>query len=156
MIHMKAKAKTEDFIVYDATEKVLGRLATGVAKQLLSGKKVAVVNAESAIITGSPKVLAAKYKTRLDLQDKANPEHSPYWSRRPDMLVKRVIRGMLPYHRPKGKSAYRLLRVFIGVPEELKGAKPVEYKGKEPDRLYVKYTKVSELSKALGYRKFER
>ncbi|MCL4403262.1 MAG: 50S ribosomal protein L13 [Candidatus Marsarchaeota archaeon] len=153
---MSAKAKEEDYIVYDATEKVLGRLATGVAKQLLSGKKVAVVNAESAIITGSPKVLAAKYKTRLDLQDKANPEHSPYWSRRPDMLVKRVIRGMLPYHRPKGKSAYRLLKVYMGVPEELKGAKRVEYESKDPDRLYVRYTKISELSKALGYRKFER
>ncbi len=152
----EGKEKAGDYVVFDATEKVLGRLATSAAKELLAGKKVAIINAESAIITGDPKVLTAKYKTRLDLQDKANPEHSPYWPRRPDMLVKRVVRGMLPYHRPKGKTAFRLLRVFMGVPDEFKGVKPVEYKGKEPDKLYVRYTRISELSKALGYNKFEK
>ncbi len=156
MVSMGMKIKADEYVVFDAKEKILGRLATGVAKQLLAGKKVAVINAEEAIMTGDPKVLAAKYKTRLDLQDKANPEHSPYWPRRPDMLVKRVIRGMLPYHRPKGKTAYRLLRVFMGMPDELKGTKPTEYASKEPAKLYVRYTRIADLSKALGYRKFEK
>lgn len=148
------KINTKDFEVYDAKDKILGRLSTHVAKQLLSGKKIAIINAEQAIMSGSKKSLKAKYQTRLDLQEKENPEHSPYWSRRPDFLVKRVIRGMLPYHRKAtGKDAYRRLLVFNGVPEEFKGIKPTEIKSKDPRALYSGYTRISELSQLLGYSK---
>ena len=37
----------------DAKDRVLGRVASTVAKELLNGKKVAIVNAEMAFITGS-------------------------------------------------------------------------------------------------------
>src|SRR5579875_1660977 len=111
---------TNDVIVFDANDKVLGRLASTAAKNLLQGKSVAVINAENAVISGNKHTIAARYRTRLNLIEKANPEHSPYWSRRPDMLVKRIIRGMLPYNRPRGKSAYRRLKVYIGVPDELR------------------------------------
>ncbi len=148
----KAEQEPTRYDVYDAEGKVLGRLASAVAKQLVMGKSVAVVNASKAVISGKGGVIAARYKTRLDLKESENPEHSPYWSRRPDMLVKRIIRGMLPYRRPKGKDAYRRLRVFMGVPEELKGAKPIELNMKDPNRIYTGYITVEELSKLLGYR----
>ena len=147
---MKMNAK--DYEVYDAKDKVLGRLASQVAKQLLSGKKVAVINAEQAIISGDRLKIKAKYQTRLNLRELENPEHSPYWSRRPDMLVKRVIRGMLPYHRKAtGKDAYRRLFVFIGIPDELKASKPIEIKSKDPKALYTGYVRVKELAQLLGY-----
>lgn len=138
-------------VVFDAKDKVLGRLASTVAKSLLTGKEIAVVNAEEAVISGNRASIAERYRTRLNLQEKANPEHSPYWSRRPDLLVKRIIRGMLPYNRPRGKSAYRRLRVYIGVPDELKSAKPIEIKTKEPKKIYVGFVRVGELSALLGY-----
>ncbi len=138
--------------VYDASGKVLGRLASMVAKQLVLGRDVAVVNAGKAVISGTGKAIAARYKTRLDLKESENPEHSPYWSRRPDMLVKRIIRGMLPYRQPKGKAAYRRLRVFIGVPDELRASKPIELNMKDPNRIYTGYITVEELSGLLGYR----
>lgn len=147
MIFMAAN----DYEVYDGEGKVLGRLASVVAKQLLSSKKVAIINAEKAIISGNAEATAAKYKVRLTLKEKANPEHSPYWSRRPDMLVKRIVRGMLPYNRPRGKTAYRALRVYLGVPEELKTVKPIEIPSKDPRKIYTGFVTVEELSKRLGY-----
>ena len=145
------KINASDYHVFDAKDKVLGRLASVVAKTLLNGKSVAVVNANDAIITGSRNDIIEKYKTRLRLQEKENPEHSPYWPRRPDMLVRRIIRGMLPYRKPRGKSAYRRLMVFQGVPQELKGLKPIEIKAKNPKEIYVDHIKVGQLSKLLGY-----
>lgn len=158
---MKSKNRTErgkdsEKRVFDAKNIVLGRLASMVAKELLNGKDVYIVNAESAVISGSKKVIKEKYKTRLDLQEKENPEHSPYWSRRPDMLVKRVVRGMLPYRMPRGKEAFKRLKVFMGVPEELKGVKPADLNIKDPKSIYSGYITVAELSKLLGYDRFER
>ncbi len=138
-------------VVYDASGKVLGRLASVVAKSLLSGSPTVVINSEKAIITGDKAVTLAKYKTRVNLKEKANPEHSPYWPRRSDLLVKRIIRGMLPYRMPRGKEAYRRLRVYIGVPDEFSKAKPMEMEAKNPKSIYVGYMTVAELSKRLGY-----
>ncbi|MGI0133637.1 MAG: 50S ribosomal protein L13 [Candidatus Micrarchaeaceae archaeon] len=141
----------EDIVVFDANDKILGRLASTAAKSLLNGKNVAVINAENAVISGNKATIAARYRVRLNLQEKANPEHSPYWSRRSDLLVKRIIRGMLPYNKPRGKSAYRRLRVYIGVPDDLRSVKPIEIKTKEPKKLYVGHVKVGDLSTLLGY-----
>lgn len=142
------------YIVYDAKDKVLGRLASTVAKELLNGKQVAVINAEKAFISGDKLKIAKRYRVRLNLQEKENPEHSPYWPRRPDMLVRRIIRGMLPYHKkPSGKAAYKRLRVFVGVPKELHGKKAIEVKTKTPKTIYVGYVYINELSKILGYDK---
>ncbi|MGC8572340.1 MAG: 50S ribosomal protein L13 [Candidatus Micrarchaeia archaeon] len=141
-----------DYEVYDAKDKILGRVASVVAKRVLEGKNVAVINAEQAIISGNKKDIIEKYKTRMDLKERSNPEHSPYWPRKPDLFVKRIIRGMLPYHKKtSGKEAYKRLRVFIGTPEALKDAKKIDVKTKAPKELYVDYIRVSELAKQLGY-----
>ena len=145
---MEAK---QECIVYDANKKVLGRLGSATAKALLNGKNVVIVNAEKAIISGAKKAVVSRYKTRLNLQDKANPDHSPYWPRRPDMLVKRIIRGMLPYRMPRGKEAYRNLRVFIGVPNEFAG-KAQELKIADIKSMYVNTMTINELSELLGYK----
>lgn len=152
----REKDDYKEYVVYDAKDKVLGRIASTVAKELLNGRKVAVVNAEYAFITGSKRGIAARYRTRLNLQEKENPEHSPYWSRRPDMLVRRIIRGMLPYHKkPSGKSAYKRLRVFVGVPKELNGFKTIKVETKAPKSMYVNCVYVGDLSKLLGYNRLK-
>jgi large subunit ribosomal protein L13 len=144
----------QEYEVFDAKDKILGRLASTVAKRLLQGQKVAIINAGDAIISGDKKGIKKKYKTRLDLQEKENPEHSPYWSRRPDFLVKRVVRGMLPYHKKTtGRDAYKRLIVFVGTPDDFKKMKPIEVNTRDPKMLYTGYVTVSELSKLLGYNK---
>ena len=140
--------------VVDGSDKVLGRAASQVAKLLLNGNTVSVINSEKMVISGHADRIQEKYKRLIELKDKANPEHSPYWPRRPDMLVKRVVRGMLPYKkRTAGKEAYRNLRVFIGVPPAFKDVKPIEIETKNPKQLYVGHVKVGELAQLLGYTK---
>ena len=141
----------DGYLVFNAKDQILGRLASRVAKELLNGNNVAVVNARYAVITGGKNAIIEKYRTRLNLQEKANPEHSPYWSRRPDMLFKRIVRGMLPYRKPHGKSAYRRLKVFQMVPEALKDVKTVQMNSKNLKSIYVFRIIIKVISKLLGY-----
>jgi large subunit ribosomal protein L13 len=138
------------YSVYDAKGKILGRFASAMARELIAGKSIAVINAERAIIVGNRSVIVKKYFTRLNLQEKENPEYSPYWSRRPDMLVKRAIRGMLP-KKAGGRSAYRKLMVFIGTPGQLAKVKPIEIRAKDANAIYMPHVTMEELSHILGY-----
>ncbi|MCD6226921.1 50S ribosomal protein L13 [Candidatus Micrarchaeota archaeon] len=106
--------------VYDGDGYILGRLSSVIAKDLLNGENVILLNAEKLFITGSKKDIFNKYLKRRQIKSHQNPEHSPKWPRKPDLLVRRIIRGMLPYKKPRGKIAFRKLKVYIGVPEKLK------------------------------------
>ena len=113
-----------DATVIDGTGHVLGRLASIVAKRLLSGEKIVIVNAEKIIVSGKRKRVIDSYK----LLFKVRTLHNPYKSgirrpRSPENIVRRAIRGMLPYDKPKGREAFRRLRVFVGVPPQLKNVK---------------------------------
>lgn len=131
---------------------VLGRLSSNAAKMLLKGDEVIVVNAEKIRITGHVRDIVEKYKQRIELKDKANPEHSPYISRRPDLFVKRVIRGMLPYKAPKGKKAFRNLKVYIGTAKDIKDAKTYNPEIKKAREAYENSITVKELADKLGYK----
>jgi large subunit ribosomal protein L13 len=130
---------------------VLGRLSSKVAKMLLNGERVSIVNAEKILISGHVPDIVAKYKRRIELRDKSNPEHSPYYSRRPDLFVKRVVRGMLPYSKPKGKAAYKRLKVYAGIPVELKG-KEIKAAGvRDANEVYENLITIKKVSELLGY-----
>ncbi|MDE1874242.1 MAG: 50S ribosomal protein L13 [Candidatus Micrarchaeota archaeon] len=134
----------------DCSSQILGRLASHTAKLLLQGASVTLVNAEKAAISGHVSDIVANYKQKLEFIDKANPEHSPYWSRRPDLLVKRVVRGMLPWKKAKGRDAFKRLRVYVGAPTDV--AKPGKEQVKNKGDAYESSITVGELSEKLGYR----
>lgn len=138
--------------VIDCDSRILGRVASHAAKLLLNGNKVILVNSEKAAISGHLSNIVANYKQKVEWQDKANPEHSPYWSRKPDLFVKRIVRGMLPYKRPRGKEAFKRLRVYIGVPEEIAKQKHEKTEIKHRQESYESTITVKELSERLGYR----
>ncbi len=135
-------------IVIDGEGSILGRVASKVAKKLLEGEEVHLINAEKMIVSGNGKTIISKYLVRRSLKNKADPEKSPKWPRVPDMLVRRIIRGMLPYKKAKGREAYKRLKVYIGNPgydktTKIEEAKPGEIK---------KYITISELCKMIGWR----
>ncbi|MDE1851472.1 MAG: 50S ribosomal protein L13 [Candidatus Micrarchaeota archaeon] len=140
-----------DYVI-DGKEQVLGRAASQVAKLLLQGNNVIILNSESMLITGHKRNIVEKYKRLVELKDKANPEHSPYWSRRPDLFVKRIVRGMLPYKKPRGKEAFKKLRVYISVPESFQGAKAHKIESKKVNEIYENVISVKELTANLGYK----
>lgn len=99
---------------------ILGRMCSKIAKRLLNGEEIIVVNAEKIIISGKKKSKVAEAHKFLEV---GAPERGPFHSRRPDRIVGKTVRGMVPWRQPKGKLAYKRLRVYLGVPEELKDQK---------------------------------
>ena len=139
-----------DYVI-DGKDKVIGRVGSQVAKLLLNEHSVVIINSEKMIMTGHEPQLIAKYKQLIELKDKANPEHSPYWPRRPDMFVKRIIRGMLPYKKPSGKAAFKRLKTYIGVPEGIKTSKLHNVESKKPSEIFENTMSIQELTEKLGY-----
>jgi len=108
-------------ILINAENAVMGRLSTFAAKKALEGEQITVVNAEKAIITGSRENAMKKMKTRLDMRGKGNPEKGPKFSRMPDKVLRRCIRGMLPTKSSRGRESLKRIHVYIGLPTEFEG-----------------------------------
>ncbi|MEK6842974.1 MAG: 50S ribosomal protein L13 [Candidatus Micrarchaeota archaeon] len=134
-------------MIIDGTNAIVGRLCAQVAKFALNGETVDIVNAEKAVISGNPLTTVSKYAGRREMTQKANPEQANKWPRRPDMLLKRIIRGMLPKHSGRGKDAQRRIKTHLGVPKEFEGkAVPFEFTS---DALSGKFISLKELSERL-------
>ncbi len=105
-------------MIIDATNLVLGRLATKAAKAALLGEQVTVINCEKAVISGKKETVFKRYKQK---QDMGIPAKGPFILRMPDRFVRRIIRGMLPYKQPRGAEAFKRITCFLGVPKEQEG-----------------------------------
>jgi large subunit ribosomal protein L13 len=136
-------AKKEDvqrsWYLVDAENKVLGRLASELAK-ILRGKKkpdftphvdtgdyVVVINAEKVNLTGNK------------LKDKVYYRHSGYpggiksmtaedlQAKRPEDLIRIAVKGMLPKNR-LGRKVFKKLKVYAGAehPHQAQQPKPIE------------------------------
>ncbi len=136
--------------IYDAENQILGRLATRIAKDLLNGEKVFVVNVEKAVISGDPKSIVKEYLRRIH---KGDPHKGPFFPRTPEGIFKRSVRGMLPWKKAKGREAFKRLKVYVGVPEEFKGKEFIKIEDADASKLRTKYITIGELSLALGAKK---
>jgi len=105
-------------MIIDGEGAVFGRLSSRVAKLLLKGEEVTIVNADKTVITGNPKFVRDRYLEKLAL---GNPIHGPFFPRRADLMLKRAVKGMLPHQKAKGMAALRRLRVYKDRPESVKG-----------------------------------
>ncbi len=111
---------SEDATIINAENSIIGRFSSIIAKRLLNGEKIIIVNAEKGLISGDPDVVAKKYLQKYKLTTKSNPLRGPFYPRKADRILKRTIRGMLPYKKSRGKEAYNRLIVFSDIPEILK------------------------------------
>lgn len=130
----------------DATDSVLGRLSSVVAKRLLEGEEIVVVNAEKAIISGDR---VSVYKEYKDMREIGSQTSGPHFPRMPDRIVTRTIRGMIPYQKPRGRKAFKRLSVFIGIPDAYSSSQ-LEKVEEALGGLDCEYTKVGDLSRRLG------
>ena len=144
--------------VYNAEDKVLGRLASVVAKQLITAKeagedtRVIIVNAEKAIVTGKRSTILSDYRAKYELN---HPRKGPFFPRMPDQILKRTVRGMLPYQKnSSGRNALRSLRVEIGTPSDLSGDLPDGCEWGDSTKidrpLPERFVRLGEISKELG------
>ena len=146
-------------LVYDARDKILGRLASQVAKQLISARKngleqrVIIYNAEHAIVSGPRTQVLSRYDKKYKLN---HARKGPFFPRMPDQILKRTVRGMLPYQKnSSGRGALRDLRVLIGQPTNISEEElPEDHAGGETDSierpLPLKFVRLGEISSSLG------
>jgi large subunit ribosomal protein L13 len=135
-------------LVIDGTNMVFGRLASQLAKKLMLGEEVHLINAEKMVIRGNPAQISGRYAVKRRLKNKGTPEHSPVWSRVPHTLVKRMIRGMLPRKTTRGKDALHRLKVYTGNPKNLK--ENLKLENATFDGI-SKHITVHELCRSIGY-----
>jgi len=104
-----------------------------------------------AVITGDRYMVFERYKEKYD---RGSKEKGPYFPRHPERIFKRTVRGMLPWKSSRGRDAYRRLRVFIGVPEELQGRnfERIDDALLEKVSKTDKYVTLAEVSRYLGFR----
>lgn len=138
----------ETMKIIDAEGLILGRLASKVAKSLLNGNKVIILNAEKAIISGKKRSKVAEAKEFLEV---GSPKRGPFHYRRPDRILRKTVKGMLPHRQPKGKSAYKRLRVFLGVPKEYETKPMITLKEAKASKIKGPYFTLGELAKEIGW-----
>ena len=139
---------SENAIIIDAKGLILGRMASIIAKRLLQGESIIVLNAEKAAISGKRLQIVKEAKTFLEV---GHPRKGPYHPRRPDRIVRRTIRGMLPRKKPKGRQAYKRLKVYLGVPKEFEGKEIQTIIEASAEKLKSPYITVGELAKEIGW-----
>ena len=143
---------TEKVKVYDAEGMVVGRLGSKVAKAALLGDNIVIVNAEKAIITGDRRTVIESFKERFNIRTSYNPRKGPFHERRPDKMIRKMIRGMLPWPTPRGKAAYKRIKVYIGIPDEFVDNERIVLEGSRYTSLKRKHITVGDLSQELGWR----
>jgi len=143
--------KTSRPIVIDGTNHIAGRLSSNVAKLLLQGNRVTVINSEKIMISGSKNNIKNEYKEFLKISSILHPKHGPFHPRRPDTIMSRMIRGMLPRKKPSGIEALKRLRVYIGVPQDVKPLGKIQIEKAKIRKSSYLYTTVGELGKKVGW-----
>jgi large subunit ribosomal protein L13 len=143
--------KTQATLV-NAEGLIVGRLCSQVAKRLLNGEEVVILNAEKAVFSGKKKSKVAEAKEFLEV---GAPERGPFHYRRPDKYLRKTVRGMLPFKQPKGKSAFKRLKVFMGVPKELKDQAMITFTVASSANLKGPHFTLAELAREIGWSKGE-
>jgi len=140
-----SKASDTHVRYIDASNAVAGRLCSHIAKMLLKGEKVFVFNAKDAVISGNPSWIKKDF---FHEAGKGDPYKGPFFPRESDMILKRMIRGMLP-KKPRGFEAFKNLRVYKSVSQEFNGKK-MEMLEKAKNTLECKYITLGIISHLLG------
>jgi large subunit ribosomal protein L13 len=135
--------------VIDASGLILGRMASITAKRLLLGESITIVNAEKAVISGKR---LSKVKDAKRFLEVGHPGKGPFHPRRPDQIIRRTVRGMLPRRLPKGQAALKRLKVFLGLPQELKETSLQTIPEANVNRLKCPYVTMGEFAKEIGYK----
>jgi large subunit ribosomal protein L13 len=115
---------------------------------LLNGEQLIILNAEKAVFSGKKKSKVMEAKQFLEV---GAPRRGPFHYRRPDRFLRKTVRGMLPFKQPKGKSAYKRLKVFMGIPMELEGQNMITFAEASSADLRGPHFTLAEMARELGW-----
>ena len=136
--------------VIDGEDLILGRMASIIAKRLLAGETIDIVNAEKIVVSGKKQMVINNRKEFLNVGGR---EKGPIHYRQPHRIVRRTIRGMLPHRKSHGREAFKRLKVYIGVPEEFEGAELEKMEKYHSSKLNRRFITIGEIAENIGWRK---
>ncbi|MDM7275081.1 MAG: 50S ribosomal protein L13 [Thermoprotei archaeon] len=139
-------------VFVDGAGMVLGRLASIVAKKLLGGYRVYVVNVDKIVVSGDRTRMIQYYKrTILNVKSHYSHRWRPKRPRSPVRLFKATVWGMLPKNN-KGVKALKRLKAYIGVPEELSSRSFVKFPEADSSKLSRPGVTLNLIARELGWR----
>ncbi|MFX0031747.1 MAG: 50S ribosomal protein L13 [Candidatus Hodarchaeota archaeon] len=148
----------QEYLLLDAKDKILGRFCSQVAKKVLLGEKVVIFNAKYAIVSGTKSNIHNKYLDKLNISTATNPTRGPFWPRKPDTFMRKVIKKMLPRKKIRGKDAIKRVHVYVSdIPERFQKRyqklTPMEIPNADKRRLsyYNRYITLENLCSRLGW-----
>lgn len=131
----KPETVKRDWYVVDATDKVLGRLATEVARRLRgkhkpeftphvdTGDYIVVINAGKVAVTGG-KETKKLYHSYSGYQGGLKTiSFKDLRVRKPERIIETAVRGMLP-KGPLGRALIRKLKVYAGAEHQHSAQQP--------------------------------
>ena len=133
-----------DTIVIDGKGAILGRLSSFAAKQSLLGKKVIIINSNKVVITGKKKIILERYIKKIHAGK--GSQKGPYWSRTSNMMLRRIIRGMLPWKTARGREAFKRIICYKQSPETISNKNVIKLKMKLP----LNYITLDQLEKLIS------
>ena len=139
----------------DATELIMGRMCSQVAKLALLGEHIVIINAKDAVISGRRNQILEKYVHLRHIRNLSNPRRGPFHNSRPDTFLRQKMRFMLPKNF-RGAEALKRIHVYIaGIPsvktETYNKAEPIVVRKASSERLSHKYVTVEDVCNNMGW-----
>ena len=123
--NLKSTEVVRDWVVFDASDKVLGRFATKIADKLRGKDKptftphvdggdfVVVINADKVKVTGNKAEQKKYYKHSLYPGGLKEKSYKEVLESTPERIIENAVKGMLPKNK-LGKSIIKKLKVYRG------------------------------------------
>jgi len=146
------KQKPNQILTIDAKDCIAGRMCSHISKLLLQGHHVRVVNAEKSMISGNRYKTIEEYKEYLTISSATNPIHGPLHPRKPDRILTRMVRGMLPKRKSSGLTALKRLRIYVAIPPDLKNSKLETFEDSKIRKPSSFFITIGELAKQIGWK----
>ena len=122
---LKNSEVSRDWVVFDASDKILGRFATKIADKLRGKDKptftphvdggdfVVVINADKVKVTGNKAEQKKYYKHSLYPGGLKEKSYKEVLESTPERIIENAVKGMLPKNK-LGKSIIKKLKVYSG------------------------------------------
>ncbi len=122
---LKNNEVSRDWVVFDASGKILGRFATKIADKLRGKDKptftphvdggdfVVVINADKVKVTGNKAEQKKYYKHSLYPGGLKEKSYKEVLESTPERIIENAVKGMLPKNK-LGKSIIKKLKVYSG------------------------------------------
>ena len=135
---LKKEEVQRNWFVVDATDKVLGRVATKIADKIRGkdkptftphtdgGDYVIVINAEKIKVTGSKFNNKMYYRHSLYPGGLKSQTFKELNEKNPERVIEEAVKGMLPKNK-LGKSIIKKLKVFQGPNHDHESQQPTEW-----------------------------